>query len=291
MGELIKPVRNGVIEQTTTSVNETSPKNTLGKDAFLQLLVAQMKFQDPLNPSSNTEYVAQLATFSQLEQMQNLNTMAANTQAFSLVGKNVIVKTKSDTGSINYISGRVDFVNISNGKARISVNGKLYSIDDLDSVIDDTYILEQGRPRIDKKAELVYDAENPADLSFEVYLGDGDSKADNVAVIVDKTLLDPSVVTIKDNKIIIDKSVFKDAPNGTYPVTVVFNDLLTTVVKDMVTITVKNNDKASDDPEKSSESDNGSKETGNNETGKVETGNNETGNVETGKEKSGNDEN
>ena len=108
MGELIQPVKNGQIEKSSSSsVKENKSKNTLGKDAFLQLLVTQMKYQDPLNPSSNTEYVAQLATFSQLEQMQNLNAMATNSQALSLVGKYVVVKTTSDTGYVNYIDGRV----------------------------------------------------------------------------------------------------------------------------------------------------------------------------------------
>ena len=68
MSELIKPVKNGVIEQANRTSTESKAKNELGKDAFLQLLVTQMKYQDPLNPSSNTEYIAQLATFSQLEQ-------------------------------------------------------------------------------------------------------------------------------------------------------------------------------------------------------------------------------
>jgi len=251
MSELIQPVKNGVIQQTSGSVKESTgtSKNSLGKDAFLQLLVTQMKYQDPLNPSTDTEFIAQLATFSQLEQMQNLNAMASNSQALSLVGKNVIVKTKNEAGNINYVSGRVDFVNIANNKARISVNGRLYSVEDIDSVIDDTYILEQGRPRIDKRADLVYDAENPADISFEVYLGEGDSKADAVAVIIDKTLLDPSVVNLKDNKVIIDKSVFEKAPDGTYKVTVVFNDLLSTVVRDMITVTVKNSKATVEEPD------------------------------------------
>lgn len=244
MSELIKTVENGVIEQVSKSATkEKTTSNELGKDAFLQLLVTQMKYQDPLNPSSNTEYISQLATFSQLEQMQNLGSMTSNSQALSLVGKSVIVRTKSETGTIKDISGKVDFVNMSNGKARISINGNLYSIDDLDSVIDDVYILEQGRPRILEKADLEYDAEDPTDLSLNVHMGEGDSMADDVAVLVDKTLLDPSVITIKDNKLTISKSVFENAPNGTYKVTVIFNDILVTTVKDMVSITIKNSSK------------------------------------------------
>src|SRR5690606_35966540 len=158
----------------------------------------------------------------------------------SLVGKNVIVRTKSETGAITEIGGKVDFVNMSNGKARISINGNLYSVDDLDSVIDDIYILEKGRPRVVKKVELEYDAENPEDLSFDVHLGEGDSMADDVAVLIDQTLLDSSVITLKDNKVTISKSVFENAPNGTYKITVIFNDVLFTTSKDMVSVTVKN---------------------------------------------------
>lgn len=250
MGDLIKTVENGVIEQVNKSANtEKSTNNELGKDAFLQLLVTQMKYQDPLNPSSNTEYISQLATFSQLEQMQNLGAMTTNSQAFSLVGKNVIVRTKSETGAITDIGGKVDFVNMSSGKARISINGNLYSIEDLDSVIDDTYILEKGRPHILEKVDLEYDAKDPANLSFSVHMGEGDSTADDVAVLIDQTLLDSSVITLKDNKITIAESVFENAPNGTYKVTVIFNDVLLTTAKDMVNIIVKNSDVEPKEPE------------------------------------------
>ena len=68
---LVAPVDNGQVNISETS-QETEKKtgSALDKDDFLMLLVTQMKYQDPLEPESNTEYVAQLAQFSSLEQMQ-----------------------------------------------------------------------------------------------------------------------------------------------------------------------------------------------------------------------------
>jgi flagellar basal-body rod modification protein FlgD len=59
--------------QTAASTATASAGNALGKDSFLKLLITQMKNQDPLSPMDNTAFVAQLAQFSSLEQMQNLN--------------------------------------------------------------------------------------------------------------------------------------------------------------------------------------------------------------------------
>ncbi|MBM76441.1 MAG: hypothetical protein CMK59_13630 [Proteobacteria bacterium] len=52
---------------------ETTDRTTLGKDAFLTLLVAQMQNQDPLEPQSNEEFIAQLSQFSQVEQLMEMN--------------------------------------------------------------------------------------------------------------------------------------------------------------------------------------------------------------------------
>lgn len=58
--------------KNTSRVSEVKNEE-LGKDAFLQLLVTQLRYQDPLSPMDNGEFIAQMAQFSALEQMQNMN--------------------------------------------------------------------------------------------------------------------------------------------------------------------------------------------------------------------------
>lgn len=70
---------------------ETTRKvsNELGKDSFLQILVAQMANQDPLSPTSDTEFIAQMAQFSALEQMQNINSAMQTQLTYSYLNKDI----------------------------------------------------------------------------------------------------------------------------------------------------------------------------------------------------------
>lgn len=134
----IATVVDGVItnQTSTTEKTTTSSGSSLDKDAFLQLLVAQMKYQDPLEPTSNTEYISQLATFSELEEMQNVSASMEMQRANNLVGQYVFVNTDS-----GYVEGTVDYVVYQGGKVYLSVNEQLYNIDDLDTVADSEYLL------------------------------------------------------------------------------------------------------------------------------------------------------
>lgn len=134
-------VKNGMIEETQSesSVKKAASKTGMDKDAFLQLLVAQMKYQDPLEPTSNTEYISQYATFSQVEQMQNMAATMELTRASSMVGKLVAVETTDNAGDVKQLQGMVQYVTYENGKAYVSIDGNLYSADDVTAVIDETY--------------------------------------------------------------------------------------------------------------------------------------------------------
>ena len=111
----------------------------MDKDAFLQLLVAQMKYQDPMEPTSNTEYIAQYAQFSQVEAISNMATSMDLSRASSLVGQEVYIKTSGKDGEDDYVQGKVDYVVYEGGKPYLSINESLYSIDDLDTVVDRDY--------------------------------------------------------------------------------------------------------------------------------------------------------
>lgn len=244
MSELVQPIKNGAIDNTTkatstsTSTKSKTGTSDLGKDAFLQLLVTQMKYQDPLNPSTDTQFVSQLATFSQLEQMQNLSQTTTNSQAFGLVGMDVIVKSEDSSGGITYKSGTVDFITMSGGKAQLSIEGSLYSLDQLSEVIDSTYLIKQGLPYIEKVSKT-YDISKPADVTFPVNLGKNETVATDVAVMINGEVLDTKDVTVTGNEVTISKDALAELKVGSYNVTVVFNDALYTTVADKVTIKVE----------------------------------------------------
>jgi len=111
------------------------PSQQLDKNAFLKLLVTQMQSQDPLSPSDSTQFVSQMAQFSSLEQMQNLNdsliglaalqqsnaVLSQLTQSSALLGK-VVQWTDPDTGVSR--SGEVTAVKLQDGVALLEIDGQ-----------------------------------------------------------------------------------------------------------------------------------------------------------------------
>lgn len=131
--------------QTSTSADsiKNSKKNDSGvtSEAFLQLLVAEMQNQDPLEPTSNTEWISQYATFTEVSEIQEIADAMDKVKAQDLVGEYVIMKvTKESTGETDYVSGKVDYVFYENDDVFLSINGENYSIKDLDTVADQKYM-------------------------------------------------------------------------------------------------------------------------------------------------------
>lgn len=148
--------------KTENGTQIVMPGEETNKDLFLKLLVAQMSNQDPLNPQDPTQYVTQLAQFSSLEQMQNLNegmeylvgltngvlVNSAMSTASALIGKRIeayapkeenngkvdnIVKNDENKDDKKTITGVVEGIKIKDGivymEVRVDESGELKSIE------------------------------------------------------------------------------------------------------------------------------------------------------------------
>lgn len=226
-------------KRTNTSDTTRTPGGNLGKDQFLQLLVTQMKNQDPLEPEKDSDFVAQLAQFSSLEQMQNLNETSLNTQAFGLVGKSVVINSKSANGSIKEVSGVVDYITMKDGTAQLSVNGSLYPIDELSQVKDSYYAIQEYLPSVEK-TELAYDKTNKKAVEVKIDLGEGNYAANSVAVMVNGGYIKSDYLSYKDGKLTIAPGAFDALDPGTYPLTLSFDDPYSTSYTDKVTVKITN---------------------------------------------------
>ena len=242
---LIQPIKDGKVENTAieSTKKETKGTSELGKDAFLQLLVAQMKYQDPLNPTSDTEYIAQLAQFSQLEQMQNLAATNENSQMLSMVGKEVCVSSENEDGTLNYKQGVVEGVTISGGKAYLTVDGSLYDSEHLVEVYETGYLLEQKMPKMADQY-FAYDGESPKNFSFEVDFGTEEAKATEIALIVDgERIINPEYIRKNDNYFTINQDVFHQLTPGRHYISVMFNnDPYYTTKEDVIEVDVINSE-------------------------------------------------
>jgi flagellar basal-body rod modification protein FlgD len=122
---------------TTSLTSATDSASTLGKEDFLNLLVAQLKNQDPLDPVKNEDFIAQLAQFNSLEQMMNLNSnfssfnsMQSISSASNFIGK--LVAWTDSSG--NAQSGQVTEVGIQSGTPYLVVGTNTLTIDQITAI-------------------------------------------------------------------------------------------------------------------------------------------------------------
>ena len=113
------------------SPQETKKEDPLGRDAFLKMLLAQMKHQDPLNPMDGTDFSAQLAQFSSLEQLFQMND--------SLSSLTTTLEPKGNENVLDYIGKQVlsedDTLQLSNG----TVIGGSFTLEQAEDIIISVY--------------------------------------------------------------------------------------------------------------------------------------------------------
>ncbi|MCR4790087.1 MAG: flagellar hook assembly protein FlgD [Treponemataceae bacterium] len=117
------------------NVSGRTTSSELGKDDFLKLLLAQLANQDPTSPMENTEFIAQMAQFSSLEQMTNMSSsfskmagMLNSSEAVSTIGRTVEIEVGD-----NLISGIVEGATRGE-KPQVQVNGMFYDMNQIKRV-------------------------------------------------------------------------------------------------------------------------------------------------------------
>ena len=118
---------------SATATTKKTGNQELGKDDFLKLLITQLQYQDPLKPMDDQQFIAQMAQFSSLEQMQNLNTSMQMTQATAYIGKQI--SWTDDKGALQ--NGVVSSVKVVDKVAKLIVG---------DQTADLAKILEVSNP-------------------------------------------------------------------------------------------------------------------------------------------------
>ncbi len=108
--------------QAAYSTKAKEIDDSVDKEFFLEMLVTQMKYQDPLSPVDNNEFIAQTAQFTLVEEIQTMKNEFAQNKAIDLIGKYVEGKIKNPvTNQMELTGGIVDSVSISDGKATLNI--------------------------------------------------------------------------------------------------------------------------------------------------------------------------
>jgi flagellar basal-body rod modification protein FlgD len=129
----------GLMNQYGIDPNKPVEQDELNKDAFLNLLVTQMQYQDPLEPTKNEDFLAQMAQFSALEQMNNLNASFQMQQGSEMVGKRVLGLSVNDVSKEStFVEGIVEAVTIKNGNTYLTVDGKDVLLSNVEAILNDT---------------------------------------------------------------------------------------------------------------------------------------------------------
>ena len=123
----------------TTSTSSTTSDNGLGKDTFLKLLVAQLKYQNPLQPADGAQYMAQMAQFTQVEKLADLQTSQASLLSWQrtvagqgMIGKNISA-TLAATGET--VTGKVTGMKLTDAGPRLVLDdGTTVSVDEITDV-------------------------------------------------------------------------------------------------------------------------------------------------------------
>ncbi|MDR0446872.1 MAG: hypothetical protein LBH17_07615 [Oscillospiraceae bacterium] len=149
MADTVSTVSDGVKNTglrlyTDYLAQQRNVKRELGKSDFLYLLSAQLQYQDPLEPTKDSDFVAQLAQFSSLEQLTNMSGAMIDLQSYSLAGKYVLAEYYDEDGTARVVTGLVDRIIKHDGESYAEVNGILVKTSSVTQVYDNDLFTQEN---------------------------------------------------------------------------------------------------------------------------------------------------
>ncbi|MDE7400075.1 MAG: hypothetical protein K2N06_11190 [Oscillospiraceae bacterium] len=208
-----------------------SNKELVNQETFLKLLVAEMSNQDPLEPTSNTEFISQLATFSSMQYMQDASKYSMANYASSLAGKTVTATKMQGTKAVIKTGVVEKVVAGKNNTYTLTIDGETYNLSQITSVLDSTSKTDSGNKTDTVNTPLGDSIAKAASLvGMYVTVKNGDS--------ISQGWIDS--IKVKDGKItavLIDKDG-KTIGNGNFPI----EDITEVTVKYVVDVPQTPND-------------------------------------------------
>ncbi len=206
----IETNKNKASSSAATTIKNNSD---LDKEAFLKLLVTQLQYQDPLDPMDNTEFVSQMAQFTALEQMQNLNTTMTNSQAYSMIGRSVYAQIYNEaTNKYEEVAGTVDSITIKKSGAYLNIGDKEVAYSDVQQVystdintnIDRNLVVSQALSLVGKSIQAITFDDNLNPKDFVEGKVDYVKFIDNIPVLSvgGKDVYTSEVVSVSDSMLL-----------------------------------------------------------------------------------------
>lgn len=121
---------------SSTSSTSSTANSELGFENWINLLATELEYQDPSDPVSSSEYVAQMAQLSSLTQMENIYSAVNNVEAYNMIGKSVTYQTTDSSGNTSEKTGTVSSVMISGSSTYLVIGGAKVDLSSVVQVAD-----------------------------------------------------------------------------------------------------------------------------------------------------------
>ncbi|ACB84981.1 flagellar hook capping FlgD N-terminal domain-containing protein [Natranaerobius thermophilus] len=127
IGDMGGPQAKSVSEGQQQNLPQLENQDDLGQDEFIKILTTQLQHQDPLDPMDDREFIVQMTSFNQLDQLQSLNETQEQSSMLNLLGRHVVAE--NEDGEI--IEGTVTAIRDFNGSPGFEIDGKKVDFEDV----------------------------------------------------------------------------------------------------------------------------------------------------------------